>query len=1421
MPLIGGVGTAEAATTTLSVTNSPTSAGEPAVYNISLGTNATNGGLAAGSGTVTLTAPPATVFPPAASDYYIDGTVVSTTSGGGNNVITLTTPVAIPAGSTISILASPVTNTTTVGSGQTFTATTATPTTSPLDSGSTTITTTASTATAVTGVSVVANPNTSGATNAAYTVGFKPTTTGASTITLTPPAGTTLPLTNSDYTVTTGGTTYPVTVAAGSTTGTVVVTLPAGVTLGTTAVSVNILGGVTNPTVTKSTPEILYVATSTDTENSPSSPYTIVPAGTSVSNVSLSVSPTTAGPTTATYTTGFTTTTALTGGTDTITLTAPSGTAFPSAPADYTIASGGQTLVPATVTPSTNANQVTITAPVNIPAASSVTVTASNVTNPAAGTYTDYTVNTSKDTTPVAAPSYTITAASTVIPGTVTPSNSTAGQPATYKVTFTAKTADSNPGTITFTAPTGTTFTSGSNYTVDGTLTSGTVGSSANTVTITIPTGVTLSTVSATTVVATGVTNPAAGTYTNFMVSTSKDTTPAPEASYTINPAPTQVTPGTFSVSPTSGGSAAQYNVNFTTGSNTNGTTGVSLAAGTGTITLSGISGTVFPLFATDYTVNGVAVTVTPTSSLGTTPTDNVILTVPQNIAPSASVTVVGTGITNPAAGSTQSISVNTSTDKTPVAETNTVTMTAAGTSVTAVTVGVSPNTVGALATYTVGFTTTHAVPAGDTVTITAPAGTSLPSANTDYTFSTVNGTAGTTQPAPGGVTVSNGGTTATITLPPGVAYNGTTTTPNSQVITVGNVTNPGTAGYYTATVATQTDTAPATSNAYAIGSPSTAVSTPKVSNNPTTAAALTTDTVTFTTSSTGPLSAGTSTITVSGNNGVVLPTTPSDYTVNGVQVTATPTPASNGGDTITVPVNVPASSPVTLVISGATNPTTVGTNNTLTISTSSDTVSVVSAPYTTSSTTAPTVTSLSPTSGATTGGTTVTITGTGFLGATGVNFGTKSATNFTVINDTTVVATSPAGAAGPVNVTVTNPAGTSATSSSDVFTYVTPGYVAESPVRVFDSRTGETDAIEGGSGTLAPGTIVPVTIAGVAGVPMNAKAVAINVTAIGPSGVGNLRVYPDTNGSGTTAAPNASNINYITGSTVANFAIVQIPADGKIDLQSFGSKVDVAIDVVGYFSPSSAFVAMTPNRVLDTRPGSGTTQGISGPIQPGTAYAVMVTGGNVPANATSVAINVTAIQPTGVGNLRVFPSGAAAPNASTINYNPNNTTANYDIVKVPANGMIDIETYGSPVNVAIDVTGYTTSGITNIAPVRILDTRPGSGIGTITGPVQPNTVESVQVAGDGTVPANAQAVLLNVTAVGPQGGGNLRVYPDSAGNGMTQAGAFSTINYITGQDTANFVIVQLPADGKVDFESFGSATNVLFDVVGYIPAGA
>jgi hypothetical protein len=110
-----------------------------------------------------------------------------------------------------------------------------------------------------------------------------------------------------------------------------------------------------------------------------------------------------------------------------------------------------------------------------------------------------------------------------------------------------------------------------------------------------------------------------------------------------------------------------------------------------------------------------------------------------------------------------------------------------------------------------------------------------------------------------------------------------------------------------------------------------------------------------------------------------------------------------------------------------------------------------------------PTVTNINPTGGTAAGGTVVTITGTGFTGATAVQFGPTAATAITVDSDTQIHATSPAGS-GTVHVRVTTPGGTSATSGADQFTYA--------PSLALPTVTGVVPNI----GPVAGGTVVTIT---------------------------------------------------------------------------------------------------------------------------------------------------------------------------------------------------------------------------------------------------------------------------------------------------------------------------------------------------------
>ena len=95
-----------------------------------------------------------------------------------------------------------------------------------------------------------------------------------------------------------------------------------------------------------------------------------------------------------------------------------------------------------------------------------------------------------------------------------------------------------------------------------------------------------------------------------------------------------------------------------------------------------------------------------------------------------------------------------------------------------------------------------------------------------------------------------------------------------------------------------------------------------------------------------------------------------------------------------------------------------------------------------------PTITKLNPTGGPEAGGTSITITGTGFTGVSAVKFGTVAAKSFVVSSPTTMTAVAPAGTAGTtVEVYITTPAGTNvATGTANDYSYGVPTITAVTP---------------------------------------------------------------------------------------------------------------------------------------------------------------------------------------------------------------------------------------------------------------------------------------------------------------------------------------------------------------------------------------
>ena len=158
----------------------------------------------------------------------------------------------------------------------------------------------------------------------------------------------------------------------------------------------------------------------------------------------------------------------------------------------------------------------------------------------------------------------------------------------------------------------------------------------------------------------------------------------------------------------------------------------------------------------------------------------------------------------------------------------------------------------------------------------------------------------------------------------------------------------------------------------------------------------------------------------------------------------------------------------------------------------------------------------------------------------------------------------------------------------------------------------------------------------------------------------------------------------------------------------------------------ASAYVAVTPQRLADTRPSQGaygfTTVGAS------TIRVDILGGEGVPANATAAVVNVTIIGAGGKGYVTVYPSGEGLPTTSTVNSEvAGRTIANMAHVKIGANGSIDLFRSTS-MNLAVDLVGVyvpvaggvSEGRLTTLASgaVRIFDTRDrgyGVGAGSVT----------------------------------------------------------------------------------------------------------
>ena len=710
------------------------------------------GGLAAGHGSITLVAPPGTVFPTSAADYTITDATTKTASpidgspavAGGGSVVSITPIAAVAAGEQVSVGVADVTNP--PAGPQELTVATS-PGNLPVSAPTYRLVT----ATGAGGPTVALSSYAALASQVTYTVGFRTSAQGGlvanqGTITLSGPPGTVWPDFGPDYTITGAATntTTPVVatpvVADGEPV--VTVTLPTAIAPGqrvTLAVT-----GVTNPPAGTGA---LTVATSSDIVGASTPAYRLVTA-TGAGGPTVALSSYAALASQVTYTVGFRTSAqgGLAANHGSITLLAPRGTVFPPNGPDYAITDVTDkttSVVPGDATVDGGGSVVSVTVPSALPAGQQVSLAVSGVTNPPPGPQV-LTIETSSDLVPTAAPAYRLVAAKAVGAPAVSlaPSTGLASQ-VTYTVGFTTTAQGAlaaSLGTITLEAPQGTVFPAAAqDYSITdlSTTTTSAVPRPPSVVdggsVVSVPVNAAIAAGQHVSLAVAGVVNPPPGPFA-FTLETSSDSLPVSTPTYRLAPA-TGVTGGALSLSPSRAlATGATWKVHFDT--NTRG----ALAAGHGVIVLAAPAGTGLPSSGGDYLVSaGGAPGAAPSELQLLAGGSTADITVPDAVADSSPVSVVVSGVTNPGAG-TAPLEVSTSSQAAPVAlpavlsgagaaaRTGPVTVlsarpssTAAGAGLVSYVLRLRTSAHGALATGPAGAAATG------TITVTGPAGTRFP----------------------------------------------------------------------------------------------------------------------------------------------------------------------------------------------------------------------------------------------------------------------------------------------------------------------------------------------------------------------------------------------------------------------------------------------------------------------------------------------------------------------------------------------------------------------------------------------------------------------------------------------------------------------------------------------------------------------
>jgi glucose/arabinose dehydrogenase len=231
-------------------------------------------------------------------------------------------------------------------------------------------------------------------------------------------------------------------------------------------------------------------------------------------------------------------------------------------------------------------------------------------------------------------------------------------------------------------------------------------------------------------------------------------------------------------------------------------------------------------------------------------------------------------------------------------------------------------------------------------------------------------------------------------------------------------------------------------------------------------------------------------------------------------------------------------------------------------------------------------------------------------------------------------------------------------------------------PDRVVDTR----QPVGTGNVFTRSGTSISVYPWGNGGAPSGPapSAVVLSVAAISSGGPGYVGAYP----AGATWG-GTSNVNVLPGDVRANTVVVPVGAGNGVTFETLNVN-DVAVDLVGYFTASSAptatsglFSFVNPARIVDTRSGLG-----FGRLASGTP-ATIATG----TSGSAVLQNVTVTLTADAGFLTTHPAGLPAPENSTLNFTGRDQTRAVLAFTKQASGQVTYQSFGAT-DVVVDVIG-------------------------------------------------------------------------------------------------------------------------------------